>query len=60
MAANTESVLISCRRCRAWPMAIHTPSHPRQGILATLLICKRCGHKVDGPKIHDEPHRDRQ
>jgi hypothetical protein len=54
MTANAENVLITCRRCRAWPMAIHTRSRPRQGILPTLLICKRCGHTIEGPEIHDE------
>ena len=49
MAAAPESVLIACHRCRAWPMAIHARSHPKQGTLPTVLICKRCGHKVDGP-----------
>jgi hypothetical protein len=56
MTANPESVLIACRHCHAWPMAIHTRSRPRQGILPTVLICRRCGHQVDGPKIHDEQY----
>ena len=60
MARNIESLLITCHRCRAWPMAIHTRSHPRQGILPTVLVCKRCGHEIDGPRIHDEQHRECQ
>jgi hypothetical protein len=60
MAANAENVLITCRRCGNWPMAIHTPSHPTQGILPTVLVCRTCGDKIEGPEIHDEQHRDRQ
>jgi DNA-directed RNA polymerase subunit M/transcription elongation factor TFIIS len=60
MAANTESVLITCPRCRAWPIAVHTPLHPKQAILLTVLRCKTCGHEVEGPEIHDEQHRERE
>jgi hypothetical protein len=60
MAGHTENVLITRPRCHAWPMAIRTALHPRQGILPTVLICKSCGHKINGPEIHDEQHRERE
>jgi hypothetical protein len=56
MVVDPESVLITCR-CGAWPMAIRTRSYPRQGILPTVLICSRCSHEINGPRIHDEQHR---
>ena len=52
MAAITEDVLISCPRCSAWPMAIHTASHPKQTTLPTVLR--------GGRNIHDEQHRERE
>jgi hypothetical protein len=55
VTSNADQLLVPCPRCHAWPMTIHTLSHPTQGTLPTVLICKSCGHKIGGPEIHDEP-----